>query len=128
MITLHMDATQKKERFGLTINGQPVFLSTTSFRYLMALVYAKLTRKDGWIYRDDIEPGINQARYIYRLFHDIAKQVPGLGDLIENDRCGNYGLAGDWRISLNYDNLIDFPDHDVLLWAAEIKGKAAVNI
>jgi len=103
----------EKERYLVKIDGRSVWLTGKSFKYLARLALARIGSDDGWIFKDDIEIGFNQARYLYRLKQEI--QSGGFSwAIFENNRLGYYRLALESsKIRLNYENLKDFPDYDV---------------
>jgi hypothetical protein len=64
---VEIDGHYEKERYLVKIDGFPVRLTGKSFMYLAKLAFSRLANTEGWIYKDDIEVGFNQARYLYRL-------------------------------------------------------------
>ena len=80
------------------------------FRYLERLEQARLNASDGWIDKEDIEPGLNQARYIGRL--KIQLREVGFDLKIENNKAGKYRLAVS-DISLNFSQISKHPDYGV---------------
>ena len=70
-------------RYLVFINGKECWLQGTPFRYLARLARARLSGSDGWIDKEDIEPGLNHARYIGRLRTQLREAGFDLG--IENN-------------------------------------------
>ncbi|MCP4583025.1 MAG: hypothetical protein GY839_15560, partial [candidate division Zixibacteria bacterium] len=64
---IELDGRYERERYLIKIDGVPIHLTGKSFKYLLRLAYSRLVADDGWVYKDDIENGFNQARYLYRL-------------------------------------------------------------
>ena len=92
------------------INGKERWLQGCPFRYLARLAKARLNGSDGWIDKEDIEPGLNQARYIGRL--KIQLREVGFDLKIENNKAGKYRLAVS-DISLNFSQISKHPDYGV---------------
>ncbi len=110
---IELDGTYEKERYLVRIDGFPVRLTGKSFLYLSRLVFARLMGGDGWIYKDDIEVGFNQARYLYRLRQEM-KSGGFAWPIFENNRLGYYRLDMDpGKIRLNFDNLRNHPDYQL---------------
>ena len=75
---------------------------------------------EGWIYRDDIEVGFNQARYLYRLKQEI-KNSGFSWSIFENNRLGYYRLDLEpSRIKLNLESLKNHDDYEVRQIAGEL--------
>lgn len=112
--SLEIDGSCDADRFLVRIDGIPVRLTGKSFKYLTRLACARSRPDGGWIYKDDIEAGFNQARYLYRMKHEIAETLRGSWPIVENNRLGYYRLNLDpERISLNRANLAAHPDWEV---------------
>ena len=76
-----------------------------------------MTRPDGWLYKDDIEAGLNQARYLYRMRGEIAAGSPGSEwPVYENNRLGYYRLALDpSALEVDFERLLNSADYEVRL-------------
>ncbi len=120
--SLQIDGASRGERFLMRVDGLPVSLTGKSFKYLVKLVCARLAQADGWIYKDDIEIGFNQARYLYRMRREIAAQLPSYSwSVYENNRLGYYRLALDSAaISVNREALVNSPDYEIAQAAAAL--------
>ena len=92
------------------INGKECWLQGAPFRYLARLAKARLNGSDGWIDKEDIEPGLNQARYIGRLKAQLREV--GFDIEIENNKAGKYRLVVS-NISLNFSQISKHPDYGV---------------
>jgi hypothetical protein len=127
--TLHFEARAKDQRFSIVINGKTVFLTASSFRYLMLLAGARILRprRGVWINKYELDSvGDNQARNCFRMQDEIRtglgnKPPAGWWPLYKSDRNGNYQLTGDPEISFDFENLEQFPDHAVVALAAKLK-------
>lgn len=111
---VELDGSYERERYLVKIDGFPVRLTGKSFKYLAKLAGSRLMDGDGWIYKDDIEFGFNQARYLYRLKQEINKEGGFPWPIFENNRLGYYRLDLEpSRIKLNTDNLKSHPDYEL---------------
>ena len=112
--TIEIDGTFEQERYLVKINGFPVRLTGKSFKYLTKLAWSRMKRDPGWVYKEDIEVGFNQARYLYRMKNEIKEGVQSGWPIIENNRLGYYRLDIDpEKIRINTDNLRDHPDYEI---------------
>ncbi len=109
-----IDGTFERERYLVKINGFPVRLTGKSFKYFAKLAWSRVNRDSGWIYKEDIEIGFNQARYLYRMKGELTDGLNISWPIIENNRLGYYRLNVDpSRIDINIDNLRNHPDFEV---------------
>ncbi len=119
-----VDGSLDGERYLIRINGFPVLLTGKSFKYFVKLAWSRLNRESGWIYKEDIEQGFNQARYLYRMKNEIASGLDMGWPVFENNRLGYYRLNADpSRISLDIDNLRKHPDFELRSMIAEGTGE-----
>ena len=82
---------------------------------------SRLLGGDGWIYKDDIEAGFNQARYLYRLKQEMKRGGGFSWSIFENNRLGYYRLDLDpAKIKVNIDNLKNHHDFEVRQMADEL--------
>jgi helicase len=124
--SVEIDGTYERERYLVKINGFPVRLTGKSFKYFTKLAWARFNQESGWIYKEDIEVGFNQARYLYRMKNEIASILDLPWPVFENNRLGYYRLDIDpSRIHINLDNLRAHPDYELSSLAGE--SKTAVN-
>ena len=112
--TVELDGSYDQERYLVKIDGYPVRLTGKSFKYFARLAWSRLNRESGWIYKDDIELGFNQARYMYRMKNEIKSFLPSNWGIVENNRLGYYRLdiPAD-KIRINGENLKSHPDFEV---------------
>ena len=112
--SIEIDGASDRERYLVRINGFPVRLTGKSFKYFTKLAWSRLNRDSGWIYKEDIEIGFNQARYLYRMKGEISAGLNMSWPVIENNRLGYYRLKADpSKIRINVDNLKNHPDYEV---------------
>ena len=125
---IELDGRYERERYLVRIDGVPVHLTGKSFKYLMRLAYSRLTGNDGWIYKDDIEIGFNQARYLYRLKQEMNRSGNFSWPIFENNRLGYYRLHIDpANIKLNMDNLRSHPDYELRSLFEREAGSGTMN-
>ncbi len=124
--TIEIDGTPIRERFRVRINGHTVNLTGKSFKYLVKLAWSRLTKDSGWLYKEDLECGFNQARYLYRLRQEIGRDFLPEWPLYENNRSGYYRLAADREgIKINVEALKEIPDYEIQQIALDLNPVAA---
>lgn len=112
--SIEIDGNFEQDRYLVRIDGFPVRLTGKSFKYLVKLAWSRLNGENGWIYKEDIEVGFNQARYLYRMKNEISGGFKSAWPIIENNRLGYYRLnIAPEKISINSDNLRNHPDFEV---------------
>jgi replicative superfamily II helicase len=120
---LLLDGTPVRDRFLVMVNGKKVALPAKSFKYLVKLVWAACKNEDGWIHKNDFEPGENQTRYLHRLKKQIKPYLDPAQALLENNRLGSYrlGVSKD-KIKINASSLLKNPDIEMKKMAEELVG------
>jgi len=117
---LEIDGGYEKERYLVKFDDFPVRLTGKSFMYLAKLAFSRLMNGEGWIYKDDIEAGFNQARYLYRLRQEV-KSGGFSWPIFENNRLGYYRLDLEpEKIQLNLENLKEHHDFELRRMANEL--------
>lgn len=112
--SVEIDGRLEGERYLVNVNGFPVKLTGKSFKYFVKLAWSRLHRDSGWVYKEDIEIGFNQARYLYRMKNEVAAGLNFSWSMIENNRLGYYRLNVDpSRITINLENLKNHPDFEI---------------
>ncbi|HWR83664.1 MAG TPA: DEAD/DEAH box helicase [Candidatus Deferrimicrobium sp.] len=112
--SVEIDGTFERERYLVKINGFPVRLTGKSFKYFTRLAWWRLYRDNGWIYKEDLEIGFNQARYLYRMKGEVCSALGLTWPVFENNRLGYYRLNIDpSRIRIDVDKLRVHPDYEV---------------
>ena len=92
----------------------PVPLTGKSFKYFAKLAWSRLNDRNGWLYKEDIEIGFNQARYLYRMKNEISAAFDSGWSIVENNRLGYYRLRVDPdKIRVNQESLRNHPDWEV---------------
>ncbi|HSG98617.1 MAG TPA: hypothetical protein VLB27_01115, partial [candidate division Zixibacteria bacterium] len=121
-----IDGAAQGERFLLRIDGIPVALTGKSFKYFVRLAAGRFLSEDGWVYKDDIEQGFNQARYLYRMRREIEAGLPGYRwPVYENNRLGYYrlGLAAA-AVEVNLEALAASDDFEIAETAQALAARA----
>ncbi|MFH1686169.1 MAG: DEAD/DEAH box helicase [bacterium] len=111
---IEIDGGYEGERYLIRIDGFPVRLTGKSFKYFVRLAWSRLHSEGGWIYKEDLEVGLNQARYVYRMKNEINAEFQSTWSIVGNNRLGFYRLDIDpSRIKINQERLKEHPDYEV---------------
>ena len=111
---IEIDGSYERERYLIKVNGLPVRLTGKSFKYFVKLAWSRLYGESGWIYKEEIENGFNQARYLYRMKNEVGRGLNCNWPIFENNRLGYYRLNIDpSKIKINLDNIKNHPDYEV---------------
>lgn len=111
---IEIDGSSVGDRYLVKINGVPLRLTGKSFKYFAKLAWARAYREGGWIYKEEIESGFNQARYLYRMKNEFGTVLQSPWPIFENNRLGYYRLDIDPdKISINFENLRTHFDYEV---------------
>ena len=92
MPTLKLRGLLTGERVRIFFNESEIELTPKSFNYLYKLGVARFLKPEGWMSKEEIEPGFNQAKNIYRVKQELKRFATGLEDMIENNKSGFYRL------------------------------------
>lgn len=119
--SIEIVGTLSRERYVVRINDRLFNLTGKSFKYLVGLVWSRLTKDDGWLYKEDLERGFNQARYLYRLRQEIGRDFLPDWPLYESNRLGYYRLvASRDKIKVNVNALRENPDYEIQRMATDL--------
>ena len=107
----------------MTVDGLPAPLTGKSFKYLAKLACARSTTPEGWLYKDEIEQGFNQARYLYRMRREIEAALPGYNwPVYENNRLGYYRLRLDPQaLEIDIERIAASHDYEVAALAETLQ-------
>jgi helicase len=120
-ITLVIDGTPVKDKLRVVVNGRRVILPAKSFKYLLKLTWGVFENEEGWIHKEDLEPGDNQTRYLYRLRKQLRPALVAGQSIIENNRLGSYRLTiPRHQITVNSSVLMKNPDAEIAAIAGEL--------
>jgi helicase len=121
-VSIEVDGTYQGDRYLVRIDGFPVYLTGKSFKYFTKLAWARAHHDGGWIYKEDIEVGFNQARYLYRMKNEVHTSLRSNWAIFENNRLGYYRLDTEPdKLSFNLENLRNHPDYEVQVMVAPPK-------
>ncbi len=122
---IEVEGSPDRERFVVTIDGFRVCLTGKSFKYFVKLAWARRFSQSGWLYKEDLEVGFNQARYLYRMKTEIGSQLRNRWSMVENNRLGYYRLNVDpSAIRINIEQLREHPDWEIRSLVGEHADKA----
>ncbi len=125
--SIEVDGAYERERYLVKIDGFPVRLTGKSFKYFTKLAWSRLYSETGWVYKEDLEIGFNQARYLYRMKSEINDSLKCDWPVIENNRLGYYRLNIDpSQVRLNVESLKQHPDWEVRSLVTD-SGREAAN-
>ncbi|KAA3631536.1 MAG: hypothetical protein DWP97_12880 [Calditrichaeota bacterium] len=125
---IEIDGSYDRERYLVKINGFPVRLTGKSFKYFVKLAWSRLNGESGWIYKEEIEHGFNQARYLYRMKGEIGSGLNSNWSIFENNRLGYYRLnAEPSKIKINIENLRNHPDFEIREMVEQKMSEKRVN-
>jgi len=119
-IQLVLEGKFNRDRLTVKFLGREFPLTMKSFKYLAKLACAKSSDKSGWIHKESLEPGFNQARYIYNLKKELG--LTKNQGVLENNRGGYYRLnILRENIALNLENLKSIQDYEIRSLAEEFE-------
>ncbi len=109
---LVLDGSTNRDRLNIEFQGRRIPVTMKSFKYLVKLACAKYEDENGWLHKEKLEPGFNQARYIYNLKKELGL-ARGQG-ILENNRSGYYRLnLTPEDIALNIENIKGIQDFEI---------------
>jgi len=115
MPMLRLRGSLQGDRVPIRYADEEIDLTPKSFSYLFKLSAWRLLRPDGWVNKDEIEPGFNQAKNIYRVKQELKRFATGLEKLIENNKSGCYRInLQPEQIRIDYDSMESFCDMELL--------------
>jgi hypothetical protein len=119
---LHLLGTRCGERHEIRWGDNQIYLTPKCFKFLAKMGVVAAVQPDRWIRREELERGENQARYLYRLKHELESQCAELPVLWENNRRGAYRLTlPAHRVSVNWSSFDDSDDYDLIDWTQQFR-------
>jgi len=113
-VKLHLSGSMVRDRFRVMYYSAPLLLTAKSFKYLLKLAAQRKLDAEGWVDKEDLEPGFNQARYLYNLKRELSVQRDNGNEVIENDRRGGYRLnLPPNEIGFDFSTLSGSDDYEV---------------
>lgn len=125
MSQLRLRGMMRNDRVFLNYNETEIDVTPKSFNYLFKLTAARLLNHDGWLSKEEMEPGFNQAKNIYRVKQELKRFATGLEDRIENNKSGFYRinlLPG--QIRIDFDSMKAFSDMELAELTKRLEGQA----
>lgn len=94
--SVYIYAAPRGDKVSIKFNGEEVPLTGKSFTYFTMLALSRGV-KDGWVHKEELEPGLNQSKNIYRMKTELKKELASLVGVscpeIENNGAGSYRLG-----------------------------------
>ncbi len=126
MSQLRLRGMMRGDRVYFSFRNKEIDITPKSYNYLYKLTVARFMKPEGWLSKDDIEPGFNQAKNIYRVKQELKRFATGLEERIENNGSGFYriNLAPD-QIKIDFDSMKSFCDLELAELTKQVEGCAA---
>jgi replicative superfamily II helicase len=124
MSQLRLRGLMRGDRVFLNYNETEIDVTPKSFNYLFKLTAARLLNRDGWLSKEEMEPGFNQAKNIYRVKQELKRFATGLEDRIENNKSGFYRLnLLPGQIRIDFDSMKSFSDMELAELTKRVEGQ-----
>ena len=106
---IHIDGSKVgKTKYIVMINGKQILLTGKSFRYFTILAHSRQNDGGEWVDKERLEPGTNQARYLYNLKRELG------WSLVENNKLNGYRLrVNPGIITFNEENMRNYDDFEI---------------
>ena len=106
MSQLRLRGSLRGDRVPIEFNNTDIDLTPKSFNYLFKLTATRILKGDGWLSKDELEPGFNQAKNIYRVKQELKRFGTGLEERIENNKAGFYRInLLPQQIKIDFDSM-----------------------
>ena len=92
MSQLRLRGLMRGDRVYFNFKNTEIDITPKSYNYLYKLTVARFLKPEGWLSKDEIEPGFNQAKNIYRVKQELKRFATGLEQRIENNGSGFYRI------------------------------------
>jgi helicase len=125
MSQLRLRGLIRGDRVYFSFNNTELDVTPKSYNYLYKLTVARLLNRDGWVSKEEIEPGFNQAKNIYRVKQELKRFATGLEQRIENNGSGFYRInLTPEQIRIDFDTMKAFCDLELaeLTKRVEVQG------
>ncbi len=111
MSQLRLRGLMRGDRVYFNFSNREIDITPKSYNYLFKLTVARLLNPEGWLSKDEIEPGFNQAKNIYRVKQELKRFATGLESRIENNGSGFYRInLSPEQIKIDFDSMKAFCD------------------
>jgi len=123
---LRLRGDQQGERVLINFGAIEINLTPKSFSYLFKLSAARLSDEEGWLSKEEIEPGFNQAKNIYRVKQELKRFATGLEEYIENNKSGYYRInLLPEQIRIDFGRMKSFHDLELVEISSSLETKLA---
>lgn len=128
MPKLKVSGRERGNRILLQFDSCEIDVSPKSFNYLFKLAAARLTSREGWLSKEEIEPGFNQAKNIYRIKQELRSFSTGLERCIENNKSGHYRInLQPEQILIDFESMSGYSDLELAELAREVQSRQALS-
>jgi hypothetical protein len=127
MPRLRLPTIERRNRVVIRYADTDIDVTAKSFNYLFKLAAGRLLSSEGWLDKEEIEPGFNQAKNIYRVKQELKRFGTGLEGYIENNKSGRYRLSLDpQQIQVDFDSMESCADQELTELSRRIRSKQLV--
>jgi hypothetical protein len=114
MPRLRIPTVERRNRVVISYANTDIDVSAKSFNYLFKLAVNRLLSPEGWLDKEEMEPGLNQAKNIYRVKQELKRFRTGLETRIENNKSGRYRLnLNPEQIQVDFDRMDCYGDQEL---------------
>jgi helicase len=124
MLQLRLRGLMRGERVYFSFKNTEIDITPKSYNYLYKLTVARFLNPEGWLSKDEIEPGFNQAKNIYRVKQELKRFATGLEQRIENNGSGFYRINLEpEQIKIDFDSMKSFCDLELAELTKRVEGQ-----
>jgi len=125
MSQLRLRGLMRGDRVYFNFKNTEIDITPKSYNYLYKLTVARFLKPEGWLSKDDIEPGFNQAKNIYRVKQELKRFATGLEQRIENNGSGFYRInLSPEQIKIDFDSMKSFCDLELAELTKQVEGQS----
>lgn len=129
MPRLRLPTVDRGNRVVFNYANTDIDISPKSFNYLFKLVAGRFLHPEGWLDKEEIEPGFNQAKNIYRVKQELKRFGTGLEQCIENNKSGRYRLnLQPEQILVDFGSMESFADLELAELSRRLKAKQVTRL
>ncbi|TFH65257.1 MAG: DEAD/DEAH box helicase [Candidatus Zixiibacteriota bacterium] len=124
MSQLRLRGLMRGDRVYFNFKNTEIDITPKSYNYLYKLTVARFLKPEGWLSKDEIEPGFNQAKNIYRVKQELKRFATGLEQRIENNGSGFYRINLSLeQIKIDFDSMKAFCDLELAELTKQVEGQ-----
>lgn len=129
MPRLRLPTVDRGNRVVISFADTDIDVTPKSFNYLFKLAAGRLLSDEGWLDKEEIEPGFNQAKNIYRVKQELKRYGTGLERFIENNKSGRYRLnLSPTQIQVDYGSMESCSDLELAELSRRLRSKHGVAV